>query len=523
MANNDDSKSGYTSLKPSPIELNKASDNQPAPTAEAGGTGLHRYIEQYPIQLLVGVVIFVALFISFFVITPSTDSQPDPVNTSDTAKVPAQTPQARQSTTSQAGRYEETLAARREIRGRELVQDERISAVAELQLELEQNNVLLWAEERFNSAVELARLADTHYNQREWQAAAQNYQAAEQAFEAIRVSLPEVLTERVNAIVDDLEARRLPEAKVRIAELKNLNQNLPIISKLESKLELYPVLFDRLREAGALLDLGQIEEAAAKLAEAEAIDANYIDVLVLATRISATVLGQKFQLAMVNGLEAIASGRLKDAVVAFSKAVSLQPNDRAALEGLADADARFQRQRLEQLQAQATQAEQDEQWPEAALHYLAAQKIAGDIGAINKGLARSQKRLALDEKLAGLIATEDAFVTEERRSEGWEVLELTRKINPKGVRLQDQLAQIERSLRLAVKPIILTINSDNKTGIEIYKLGRFGTFKVRDFDLTPGEYTIRGTRRGYRDVLHIFKLKTSIPQKSLTVICTEKI
>lgn len=517
MANNDDSKPGYVELKPAQVELNKPGESQPEQAAGPSDR-FRKHLESRQIKQLAAIGAGIVLVIIIFVVI-----SPDPVSPPDPNSVRASTPAKQPSTALQSGRYEETLAARREIRGRELVQDERIGAVAELQLELEQDNVNLWAEEPFSAAVTLAHAADAHYQRREWQAAAENYQAAEQAFNNIKASWPSVLAEKIQAIVGELEARRLPEAKVQIEALKKIRKTLPVIALLENKLEFYPILFDLLREAEALFNLNQLEEAAIKVAEAAAIESGYPDVLAIAKRVSTAILEREFQKAMAKGLQAIASGRFNDAVGAFSKASELKPKDSAAQEGLADAKARFQLRRLDKLQTNARQAEQDERWQAALQYYTEAQKITSKIKSINQSVEKSQKRLTLDAKLAALITSEEVFNTEERLSYGWDILEIGRKINPKGARLQKQLSQIEHALRQAVKLITLTISSDNKTNIEIYKLGRFGTFKTREFDLKPGKYTIRGTRRGYRDVLHIFKLKTGIVQKSLTVFCQEKI
>ena len=531
MDEDDDSKPSYASAKPADVPLNQPGQDKPPPDDMPSATGgghktnrskfrLRKMDRKFIVMIataLIGVFVILPNIVALFdVITPQVPTSPQQQNNADTQKV-------RVSTQKKGGRYQETLAARREIMGRELVQDDDIRAVAELQLELEQDRVHLWAKAAFEEAIAYASAADQYHQQNQWHEAAQHYQAAEQAFSLIKASWPDVLDSKLRAINEDLQARRLPEAQAKIIALQEIQPELPRLALLQSKLEQLPALFDFIKEAEALLHLNQLEDAAALSAKGAQIDARFPGLQALERRIQDAILQRDFQQAMTKGLQAIAQKHFADAVAAFNKAVKLKPKDSAAREGLLDAQARFRLERLTQIRSQAKAAERNEQWEEAAQLYWEGKQLAGDIDAFNKGYQRSQKRKLLDEKLAALVAADTTFYDESQRGYGWEILELGRKINPKGTRLKAQLQQIEASLRAAVLPAVLTIKSDKKTTIEIHKLGYFGTFKARDFELLPGEYTVRGTRRGYRDVLHIFKIQPGLGQKTLTVRCEEKI
>ena len=89
--------------------------------------------------------------------------------------------------------------------------------------------------------------------------------------------------------------------------------------------------------------------------------------------------------------------------------------------------------------------------------------------------------------------------------------------------LDQKIRQAERVINLASLIIPVTLISDNKTNIEIYKIAKYGKLNKKIISLTPGEYTIVGKRAGYRDERK--KLKVSGAKKNVivTIQCREKI
>jgi hypothetical protein len=48
-------------------------------------------------------------------------------------------------------------------------------------------------------------------------------------------------------------------------------------------------------------------------------------------------------------------------------------------------------------------------------------------------------------------------------------------------------------------------------------------FFSRSLELRPGTYTVVGTRRGYRDVRVLLRVKPEVPAEPLVVRCEEEI
>ena len=70
----------------------------------------------------------------------------------------------------------------------------------------------------------------------------------------------------------------------------------------------------------------------------------------------------------------------------------------------------------------------------------------------------------------------------------------------------------------------VTLESDNKTEVMVYKVGRIGTFLTKTLELRPGAYTVTGKRRGYRDVrIQLVVEPGVIPGKPVIIRCEERI
>jgi eukaryotic-like serine/threonine-protein kinase len=67
------------------------------------------------------------------------------------------------------------------------------------------------------------------------------------------------------------------------------------------------------------------------------------------------------------------------------------------------------------------------------------------------------------------------------------------------------------------------LSSDNSTQMSILRYGTLGSFVTRELTLPPGQYTVVGTREGYRDVRHELQLAPGQKLIELQVLCTERI
>ena len=90
-------------------------------------------------------------------------------------------------------------------------------------------------------------------------------------------------------------------------------------------------------------------------------------------------------------------------------------------------------------------------------------------------------------------------------------------------RLAASAANLERLAAAAEKPVRLRLESDGQTSIAIYRVGQYGAFSQREFELLPGRYTVVGTRTGFRDVRREVILMPGASPAAVVVKCEETI
>ena len=78
-------------------------------------------------------------------------------------------------------------------------------------------------------------------------------------------------------------------------------------------------------------------------------------------------------------------------------------------------------------------------------------------------------------------------------------------------------------MRLANTPLPVTLRSDGQTKVAVYRVARYEPFETMSLELLPGEYTVVGQRKGYKDVRLTLELKPGTNGATVTVVCTEQI
>jgi hypothetical protein len=85
------------------------------------------------------------------------------------------------------------------------------------------------------------------------------------------------------------------------------------------------------------------------------------------------------------------------------------------------------------------------------------------------------------------------------------------------------MASLRDWLARAEVPVAVALRSDNQTQVTIFRVGQLGAFEQRSLELTPGSYTVIGTRPGYRDVRREISVVPGTPPPPVEIRCEEKI
>jgi tetratricopeptide (TPR) repeat protein len=242
------------------------------------------------------------------------------------------------------------------------------------------------------------------------------------------------------------------------------------------------------------------------------------------------------------GFAALGAGRVTEARAAFERARKLRPNGPEALDGLkrvnaADAgrtaaspalsgvaanSAARTGDKVAGMRTHAEQLEAQERWDEAAALYAAALRDDGSVSFAQAGKARAAARARLDHALQTLLDHPDRLAAADVRDQASGLLATAQATTPSGPVLRSQIARLQILLPEFEKPVPVSLVSDSVTQVAILGVSNFGSFGRREIELKPGNYTVIGSRIGYRDVRRQITVFPGEAQ-TVSVSCYEEI
>jgi hypothetical protein len=223
------------------------------------------------------------------------------------------------------------------------------------------------------------------------------------------------------------------------------------------------------------------------------------------------------------GFSALAAENYGDAERQFRVALTLQPQARAAQEGLAQAEQGAKLDQIALTEARALAFERRELWDQAIALYRAMLATDANLVFAQTGLERAMGRAGLDAKLTNLIDNPTLLFSDTVLADARKLLDEARAQPESGVRLEEQVGKLARLVDLAATPIAVQIQSDRLTDVTLYRVGALGVFATKQVDLRPGTYTAIGSRDGYRDVRQTFTVLPGRELPPISVVCVEPI
>ena len=268
---------------------------------------------------------------------------------------------------------------------------------------------------------------------------------------------------------------------------------------------------------------GDLEEAAGAYREALAIDGQWAPARSALTAVSTLIQNREFDTLMSQGLSALAQGEYGDAHESFTQALALRPDSQEALNGQTQAEQGQKLDAIALAEARALAFESRELWPMAIRLYREALETDATLAFAQEGLERAQGRADLDAKMVNLIDNPNLLFGDRVLGDAETLLAEAREIPEPGPRLDGQVNDLGRLVRLASTPIPVEIHSDGLTEETIYRVGQQGTFTVKQLQLRPGSYTAVGSRDGYVDVRQTFNVIPGRAIEPIRVECVDPI
>lgn len=171
----------------------------------------------------------------------------------------------------------------------------------------------------------------------------------------------------------------------------------------------------------------------------------------------------------------------------------------------------------------ASELEKKLKWEASAEQYNKALLIDSSLISARVGLIRTKSKADLENKLNYIINNPMRLSNNNVYQEAKNTYNIAIKIQNPDKNLASQIAVVEQLLEKSSLPIDIEILSDDLTSVTIYRVGDIGHFTNKHLSLKPGEYTLIGSRSGYRDIRKVVTLIPGSQNNKIHVKCIEKV
>ncbi len=449
------------------------------------------------------------LAMAVFFMLPRVIEQPEIVKQEKVSTVPA---------TQEISPWQEAQWAKERQQAQQVLEQ-----LLDLQFELEELSVTLWAEQAFTKAAELAARGDDYYRNREFELAAGQYQDSFEMLQGIKASTQGTVEQQISfgfQLLDDGLADKA-RAAFELA-LKIQPGNARATNALKRATVLDQVL-QLLHQAGEMEQQSNLDKANEYLQKAFVLDNESAKVVAAIAALNKKIAERDFSLAMSSGYRALTNNRLTDAKKQFGRAVKIKPESNEARTGIEQATNLIVQEEIAGLRAQAEQLIEQEKWSAAAKKYQAVLTLDANLVFAQEGLKNTGSRARLDGLLQQQLTDPQRLTSEEVYRESLQLLDIARTVADPGPRLAGQIQALKTMLKQAAEPVSILIESDDATDVTLYKVGHLGNFTRHELSLKPGSYVLVGKRVGYRDVRKEFVVSVDKTPGPISIRCEERI
>jgi len=389
--------------------------------------------------------------------------------------------------------------------------------------ELELSGVQIWAQSEWKKINTIQNEGDTAYLNRSYDLAAASYRTAMQLLIDLEVTVPSILQQSLDqgqeAILKENKPLAISNFETALA-IDGANQLAK--AGLDRALKLDKVIAFS-NQGKQLAEERKWTESIEAFKAALAIDSNWKPAL---EGLTSSVLSndeEQFQLSLSEGYTLMKEQKFEEAEVSFRKSLSIVPDSKEGQQAIEELEIQRRIVLTKSLKYKALIAEVNEEWDNAESYYETILSLDPNIQEVKDSLLRVRQRIKLINQMISFIAKAELLNDDKLFSQAQQTLNQAEAILNKGPELIEQVNKMQQVLKVASIPLQVTLISDQKTNVVIYKKGDLGFFERQLVLLKPGIYIAKGMRIGYRDTTLRFKVDPHQSEQSFTVICREKI
>ncbi|MEP5567152.1 MAG: hypothetical protein ABJN62_04900 [Halioglobus sp.] len=475
---------------------------------------------QWVLPALGGLALLALLVVFWLPAQVNEDSEPSVADTTETTQKPANTaakPKA-EPTTPAASPWSDAQAAKLRKEAQAVLQE-----LLDLQFTLDERGASQWSTDSYGEALATAQKGDELYRQKQYVEAKEEYQRGLAQLQVINDSIPAVVDQQLTLARDGIEQGYIEQVQAALELATLIEPENAALPELQQRASVLPSVVERMAAATDAEEASDLEAAQGQLQQAVTLDPLHQRAASELSRVSAAFVDQQFNDAMSDGYADLDNGSYSSARGHFNRAASLRPGSAEAGSAIQEVSVAQQANRLTSLKRQGDKLEQTEQWQQAVEAYQNALEMDESLLFAVDGLKRSEARARLDKQFRAAMLQPDRLSDVAVAEATEKLLAYAVTIPEPGPVLKEQISTLQVLLKQANTIVPVTLRSDGETEVIIYKVARLGTFQQRELNLRPGTYQARGSRVGYRDVLHKFTIEHEGEAPQLDIICTERI
>jgi hypothetical protein len=387
----------------------------------------------------------------------------------------------------------------------------------------ENENIAAWAGDEFSAITAAVLAADKLLPQGQKEQAIRGYQHSIDTLQQLLASKQQRLDAALTKGYLALEQQNSAAAIQAFSSVLSIEaENQQGIKGLRRASQLGQVIAHY--QQGMAFEANSDLIAASKaLSLAVQMDADFVPAKLALARVDQHIVAQRFSKVMSDALLVIQKGDLQSASAALAEATRLKPKNPALIEAKVRLAAVQKANTLEKLRIRADQLAASEQWSKAMHVYEQVLLTAPQASFAIEGKFLAQKHIELHEKISAVINKPQRLKEDGPLAEARQTLLRARSYANPGPKLLRQIEQLEALINNAATLLPVILSSDNMTNVVVYQVGRLGNFLEKHLTLRPGNYTVVGSRPGFRDVRLTLVVKASNQPILLSIRCEEQV
>lgn len=397
------------------------------------------------------------------------------------------------------------------------------SSLLRLQIELEDLGGQLWANTEYEQVTQIGNLGDEAYRNQDYNAAIEKYSEGIALLETTLEKVDQIYQTNLDAgnqALLEADAEKAIQAFLIVVAIKP--DNAALRGSLNRAQNLREVI-QLTNTATAEEKNGELQTALTLFKQAQQLDSKWPEAKAGVSRVQNAIRLNRFNDKMSDAFAALNGKNYDLARNTFTAAQALQPNSTAPGDGLQQVELAILQDAIDNHMTAASEYSNNENWSDAKTELEAVLALSPGTTQAAESLKKAESRLAIQLRLDQFIGQPELMLADKLLQEAKDLTLQAARIRDKGPLLKGRIRKLSHLVSLARIPVTLTINSDNRTNITIFKQGNFGKLEQTSLELFPGVYTIVGKRNGYRDVQQDITLKGTERSLSVDIRASERV